>query len=64
MASAAKFLTLRQFEQTYEGEKPYYEYWFGEAIQKSVPTSLHGIAEGVLFIRLLQGPGDRRARLS
>jgi Uma2 family endonuclease len=52
MASAAKFLTQQQFEQTYEGEKPYYEYWFGEAIQKSVPPSLHGIAQGVLFMTL------------
>ncbi len=48
MASAAQFLTLQQFEQTYGDEKPYYEYWFGEAIQKSMPTSLHGSTQILL----------------
>jgi Uma2 family endonuclease len=53
MATAAQFLTLQQFEEIYAAEKPYYEYWFGEAIQKSVPTSLHGTIQGVLFMLLV-----------
>jgi Uma2 family endonuclease len=53
VASAVPFLTLEQFEQIYEGQKPYYEYWFGEAIQKSMPTSLHGVTQGVLFMMLI-----------
>jgi Uma2 family endonuclease len=54
MASVAQFLTLQQFEQAYEGEKPYYEYWFGEAIQKSVPTSLHGTTQMLLGMLLME----------
>lgn len=54
MASAAKFLTLQQFQQSYEGEKPYYEYWFGEAVQKSVPTSLRGTLQILLGMLLMQ----------
>jgi Uma2 family endonuclease len=53
MASPAQFLSLQQFEQTYGDEKPYYEYWFGEAIQKPMPTSLHGTAQIVLGMLLL-----------
>jgi Uma2 family endonuclease len=52
MASPAQFLSLQQFEQTYGDEKPYYEYWFGEAIQKPMPTSLHGTAQLVLGMLL------------
>jgi Uma2 family endonuclease len=52
MASPAQFLSLQQFEQTYGHEKPYYEYWFGEAVQKSMPTSQHGTTQGLLFMLL------------
>ncbi len=43
MADAVdSFLTPQRFEQLYSDDcKPYFEYWFGEAIQKSVPTVLH-----------------------
>ncbi len=41
-------LSLENFRQCYAEEKPYYEYWFGEAVQKSVPTILH-----VLLVKLL-----------
>jgi Uma2 family endonuclease len=58
MATAAQFLPLDQFEKLYEGEKPYYEYWFGEAIQKSVPTSLHGITQGSVFM-LIASKGSK-----
>ncbi len=51
--SSAK-LTLDEFRFRYAGEKPYYEYWFGEAVQKSVPTTLHGLLQQILgaFFRL------------
>ena len=50
MATAAQFLPLEQFEKLYAGEKPYYEYWFGEAIQKTMPNSLHGTIQGIVFM--------------
>ena len=48
MAPATHLLTLEEFRCRYEHEKPYYEYWFGEAIQKSVPTTLHGMLQQIL----------------
>lgn len=48
MAPATHSLTLEEYRCRYEHEKPYYEYWFGEAIQKSVPTTLHGILQQIL----------------
>ena len=56
MASAAQFLPLDEFERLYEGEKPYYEYWFGEAIRKPMPTSLHGSVQ-ILMGMLLMARG-------
>ena len=41
----APLLTLEEFRDRYAGEKPYYEYWDGEAIQKSHATSLHGLIQ-------------------
>ena len=54
MAAAPDYLSIEQFKQLYQGEKPHYEYWFGEAIQKSMPTSLHGLVQLVLGMLLLQ----------
>lgn len=48
MATATNLLTLEEFRQRYAEEKPYYEYWFGEAIQKSVPTWLHVLLQAIL----------------
>ena len=45
MAAAPGFLSLERFEQLYRDKKPNYEYWFGEAIQKSMPTSLHSFLQ-------------------
>ena len=68
MASAAQFLPLDQFEKLYEGEKPYYEYWFGEAIQKSVPTSLHGSVQirmgMLLMVRGWRAASEVKLKLS
>jgi Uma2 family endonuclease len=52
-AVASNFLSLQQFNELYEGEKPYYEYWFGEAIQKPMATFLHGIVQMVLGMMLM-----------
>jgi hypothetical protein len=38
MATASRPLTLDEFHARYRGQKPHFEYWFGEAIQKAVPN--------------------------
>jgi Uma2 family endonuclease len=48
MATATNLLSLEEFRQRYAEEKPYYEYWFVEAIQKSVPTWLHCLLQAIL----------------
>lgn len=53
MATATNTLTLEEFRSLYAEEKPYYEYWFGEAIQKTVPTVLH-----VLLVKILMNALD------
>ena len=55
MATAPVRLSLEEFHSRYAGEKPYYEYWFGEAVQKSVGTLSHGI------LQLIVGELLRRA---
>jgi Uma2 family endonuclease len=54
MAAAPVFLSLERFEQMYREEKPHFEYWFGEAIQKPMATSLHGIFQWILAMLLAQ----------
>ena len=48
MTPAANLLTIEEFRERYADDKPYYEYWFGEAIQKSVPTWLHSLLQAIL----------------
>lgn len=48
MATAHKTLSLEQFRAQYSGRKPYFEYWFGEAVQKCMPTWLHAALQGIL----------------
>ena len=55
-AVAERKLSLQDFHARYDGEKPYFEYWDGEAVQKSTPTSLHGLIQGIL-VALLNGLG-------
>ncbi len=53
MSAAQSFLTAEQFEELYSDEvKPHFEYWFGEAIQKSMPTLVHGIIQFVISMLL------------
>jgi len=47
MASATTALTVQEFDALY-GHEAGWEYWFGEARRKPVPTQLHGILQSVL----------------
>jgi Uma2 family endonuclease len=49
-------VTLQQFESQYGHQKPYFEYWFGEAVQKSMPTWLHSLLQKIVM-RLLDEAG-------
>jgi Uma2 family endonuclease len=55
-AVAERKLSLQEFHARYAGEKPYFEYWDGEAIQKSVPTLLHSLIQKIL-VALLDAMG-------
>jgi Uma2 family endonuclease len=54
MTSAIQPLTLEEFRTRYADEKPYFEYWFGEAVQKTVPTWLHSLLVKILLNALDQ----------
>jgi Uma2 family endonuclease len=47
MSAATTLLTIEQYREQYAGE-PGWEYWFGEAVRKPVPTWLHGILQVIL----------------
>jgi Uma2 family endonuclease len=59
-ATQENLLTLDDFRTRYAGEKPCYEYWAGKAIQKSMPTWLHGLIQKILMF-LLDGIGYESA---
>jgi Uma2 family endonuclease len=42
-------LSVEEFHARYDGEKPFFEYWDGEAVQKSMPTWLHGLIRKILL---------------
>jgi len=48
-AVAERKLSLEEFHARYDGEKPYFEYWDGEAVQKSMPTRLHALVQKILM---------------
>jgi len=50
--ATATHLSLEEFHRLYDGVKPNYEYWFGEAIQKPMATSVHGVLQCVLIMLL------------
>ena len=60
MGTTTPLLTLEEFQSCYAGKKPYYEYWFGKAIQKSVPTWLHAVLQKLLC-DVLQEAGYKSA---
>lgn len=52
MATAAAHLSLEEFHRLYDGKKPAYEYWFGEAIRKAMPTNVHGVVQFLIMLML------------
>ena len=68
MAAVPTFLSLDAFEAQYGDRKPYHEYWFGEAFEKTVPTILHSVVQHfVVQLLLLRGyfaTGEARLKIS
>lgn len=52
MAAQTSPLTLDEFHTRFDGAKPVYEYWYGVAIQKPMPTILHSALQFVLTMLL------------
>ena len=52
MATVGTYLSLEEFHRLYDGEKPYREYWFGEAVPKPMATAIHGALQHVLMVLL------------
>ena len=52
MATTADRLTIADFERLYGAQKPHYEYWFGEAVQKTMPAWLHSLLQGIIVMLL------------
>ena len=53
MAAAPQHLSLEDFDRLYgDDQKPYYEYWFGQAIQKSVPNIIHSYLQAIMVVLL------------
>ncbi|HXE13097.1 MAG TPA: Uma2 family endonuclease [Bryobacteraceae bacterium] len=53
-AVAGKLLTLDEFREKYAGEKPYFEYWDGIAIQKAIPKKLHAALQFLIATMLME----------
>ena len=49
-------VTVENFDQQYGREKPYFEYWFGEPVQKKMPTWMHSMLQKIIM-RLLDDAG-------
>jgi len=41
-------ISLDEFHRRFAGEKPYFEFWDGEAVQKTTPTRLHSLIQKIL----------------
>jgi Uma2 family endonuclease len=55
VAAQSQPLSLEEFHALYDGAEPAYEYWFGEAVQKPMPTILHGIVQFIIATLLESG---------
>lgn len=53
-------MTLEQFDFEYAHQKPYFEYWFGAPVQKSMPTWIHSLLQKIVM-RLLDDAGYESA---
>lgn len=52
MATQSAPLSLDEFHRLYDGCKPAYEYWYGRAIQKPIPTLPHSLIQAALILLL------------
>jgi Uma2 family endonuclease len=48
MAAVADKLTFAEFQSKYAHGDRSYEYWYGEAVPKAMPTWVHGLLQGIL----------------
>jgi Uma2 family endonuclease len=60
MPTVTAKLTVAEFEKQYGDAKPYYEFWFGEPVQKSMPTWMHGLLQKIV-VDLLSEAGYKAA---
>jgi Uma2 family endonuclease len=49
-------MNAEQFERQYGDRKPYFEYWFGQPVQKSMPTWVHALLQKII-LRMLDDAG-------
>ncbi len=49
-------VTVENFDRQYGREKPYFEFWFGEPVQKKMPTWMHSLLQKIIM-RLLDDAG-------
>jgi len=49
MLAISRKLTVAEFEEQYGREKPYYEFWQGEPVQKSTATWMHGLLQRIIM---------------
>jgi Uma2 family endonuclease len=56
MAAVAGKLTIEEFESKYGRSERSYEYWYGEAVPKAMPTWIHTLLQGII-IKLLIDEG-------
>ena len=56
MAAVAEKLTFAEFELKYDRGERSYEYWYGEAIPKAMPTWIHGLLQ-IILAQLLKEAG-------
>ncbi len=54
MAAVAEKLTLLDFQSKYGRSERRYEYWYGEAVQKGMPTWIHGFLQIVIGQLLIE----------
>jgi Uma2 family endonuclease len=52
MAAQPLPLSIEEFHRKFDGAKPAYDYWRGEAVRKSMPTVLHGIVQAIIMMLL------------
>ncbi len=48
------FLTAERFEQKYGDKKPFFEYWYGEAVKKPFGDEIHSLLQGIIGLLLRQ----------